>query len=314
MQCVQLCGLVTISTLAITLILISFSSLAAGEAQTRMRRVERVIESMNTSDGAGVKLKRSIGTHQLDYIDPFLMLDEFKSEKGSDYIAGFPSHPHRGFETVTYMLHGKMQHKDNRGNQGVIESGGVQWMTAGRGIVHSEMPLQEDGLMWGFQLWVNLPAALKMTKPRYQDIPAADVPVIKFSTGTEIRVIAGEVKNEKNEIISGCVKDIVTKPLFLDVGLNDGQEFTYDIPEGLQGFVYCFEGEVEVEGKQIPAHHIGVLSDGSSITLKSVGTHSRALLLAATPLNEPVARRGPFVMNSSEEIMQAFFDFRSGNF
>jgi len=279
-----------------------------------MRTVERVIKAMKHTDGAGVKLQKSIGTYQLDSIDPFLLFDEFKSDNAEDYIAGFPSHPHRGFETVTYMIHGKMKHKDNKGNKGVIESGGVQWMTAGRGIVHSEMPLQEDGLMWGFQLWVNLPAALKMTQPRYQDIPAAEVPTVEFSNGTVIKVIAGEIHNDKNETIYGCVTDIVTNPLYLDIGLHAGKEFTFNIPEGLKGFVYCFDGEVEVEGKNIPAQHIGVLSEGFGITLKGIEKYSRSLLVAAEPLNEPVSRRGPFVMNTDEEIMQAYTDFRSGKF
>eukprot|EP00339_Tiarina_fusa_P002856 CAMPEP_0117033926 /NCGR_PEP_ID=MMETSP0472-20121206/24203_1 /TAXON_ID=693140 ORGANISM="Tiarina fusus, Strain LIS" /NCGR_SAMPLE_ID=MMETSP0472 /ASSEMBLY_ACC=CAM_ASM_000603 /LENGTH=288 /DNA_ID=CAMNT_0004742977 /DNA_START=12 /DNA_END=875 /DNA_ORIENTATION=- len=280
------------------------------------RTITKIIQSVNTSDGAGVKLKRSIGTRQLQNIDPFLMLDEFVSDKGSDYIAGFPSHPHRGFETVTYMLHGKMQHKDNSGNEGIIESGGVQWMTAGRGIIHSEMPLQEDGLMWGFQLWVNLPSHLKMTKPRYQDIPAAEVPSFTYSNGIHVRVIAGQLVTDNNEIIIGCVKDIFTEPLFLDVALQKGQEFEYPLPSIMQGFVYCFEGEAEIQGKIIPAHNLGVLSENSSdaITIKAKENNCRFLLIAGKPLKEPIAKHGPFVMNTQEQIHQAITDYQMGNF
>uniref|UniRef100_A0A7S4IJ96 Pirin n=1 Tax=Vannella robusta TaxID=1487602 RepID=A0A7S4IJ96_9EUKA len=279
------------------------------------RTISRVVRAQNTSDGAGVKLKRTIGSFSLENLDPFLMLDEFVSEKGSDYIAGFPSHPHRGFETVTYMIHGKMQHKDNHGNEGIIESGGVQWMTAGRGIVHSEMPLQEDGLMWGFQLWVNLPAHKKMTAPRYQDIPASEVPSYTYDNGNHVRVIAGELGTE-TQTISGCVKDIVTSPLFLDVALKKGQEFQYPISAEAHGFLYTFQGQVEVEGQAIPAHHLGVLSEDSAeqLTVHSPDQDSRFLLVAGKPLNEPIAKRGPFVMNTPQELQQAIVDYQMGRF
>ena len=279
------------------------------------RSIEKLIKSINTSDGAGVKLKRSIGTSGLKNFDPFLMLDEFHSEKGADYIAGFPSHPHRGFETVTYMLHGKMEHKDNHGNKGIIESGGVQWMTAGKGIIHSEMPKQEDGLMWGFQLWVNLPSHLKMTNPRYQDILEKDVPTVELSNGTKIRVVAGNMKDENENLIHGCIKDIYTQPLFLDIALQPNQEFSYSFEnDSSRSFIYTFEGEISIDNTIIPSHHLGTLSDGSMVTLKSGNSNSRCLLIAALPLNEPIVQHGPFVMNTQDEIMQAFIDFQTGNF
>jgi len=276
----------------------------------RIRSIKRVFKAQSTSDGAGVKLKRSIGTRQLDQLDPFLMLDEFKSEEGADYIAGFPSHPHRGFETVTYMLHGKMQHKDNHGNSGIIESGGVQWMTAGRGIVHSEMPLQEDGLMWGFQIWVNLPAAQKMCQPRYQDIPAADVPTITLPNGTSVRVVAGSIRSADGET-EGCVKDIVTQPLFLDVTVPAGQQFDFPLEAGKNGFLYCFDGAITVGDVQVASHHIATLASGDRVQVHAP-QGGRFLLVAAMPLNEPIAKHGPFVMNTQQEIRQAMMDFQRG--
>ena len=278
-----------------------------------VRSLERVLAAQSCSDGAGVKLKRSIGTYKLEQHDPFLMLDEIKSQKGADYIAGFPSHPHRGFETVTYMIHGKMQHKDNRGNEGIIESGGVQWMTAGRGIIHSEIPLQEDGLLWGFQLWVNLPAEKKMSAPRYQDIPASQVPTVSFKDGCRVRVVAGTLSTEDGEEVEGCVKDIITRPTFLDVFLPAGGHFEYPLPAENNGFLYCFDGEASVAGKEIPNHHIGILAPGDLVQV-TAQTPSRCLLVAAKPIGEPVAKRGPFVMNTQQELRQAMIDFQTGNF
>jgi len=296
-----------------TLLLLLALHSAMTTART-IRTLERIIPAQTASDGAGVKLKRSIGSRLLDQHDPFLMLDEFKSDSGADHIAGFPSHPHRGFETVTYMLHGKMEHKDNHGNSGIIESGGVQWMTAGRGIVHSEMPLQEDGLMWGFQLWINLPAEKKMCAPRYQDIPAADVPEVKFSNGNLVRVVAGSVTSDDGTEVGGCVKDIVTSPTFLDITIPQGSEFEYQLPAEKNGFLYCFDGSVSVQDNQLKTHHLALLSNGDTVHIQAPNESGRVLLVAAIPLREPIAKHGPFVMNTQQQIMEAIMDYQSGKF
>lgn len=273
------------------------------------RQVTKVVQGQATSDGAGVKLYRVLGTRQLDGLDPFLMLDEFRSDSGDDYIAGFPEHPHRGFETVTYMLAGEMEHRDHVGNKGRLTAGSVQWMTAGRGILHSEMPKQDDGLMWGFQLWVNLPAKDKMVAPRYQDIPPEKVPEVKHADGTVVRVVAGKVDG-----IEGAVSGIATAPLYLDVRLAPGSTFAQPVPQGHASFVYVYEGEAQVGETKVPRGRLAVLSDGDSVTLRAGDEPARVLLLAARPLREPVARYGPFVMNTQAEIMQAFEDFRAGRF
>ena len=290
-----------------------------------LRSVTRLVEGQNTSDGAGVRLKRSIGTGALDHLDPFLLLDEFKSDQAGDYIAGFPDHPHRGFETVTYMLAGRMEHRDHVGNQGNLVAGSVQWMTAGRGIVHSEMPQQEDGLMWGFQLWVNLPAEAKMTAPRYQDIPPEDVPEV-VRDGVRIRIIAGEVDQTK-----GPIHGIVTNPTYLDVGMDPGASFTHPIPEGHNGFVYTYDGAgmagitedsegtpsegTPSEGTPVKAGTLAVLGDGDALKVAaSSDSGFRFLIIAAKPIGEPIARYGPFVMNTQQEIEQALADYRSGAF
>jgi quercetin 2,3-dioxygenase len=205
------------------------------------RRIVRVVPAQDTSDGGGVRLRRSLGTAALDHLDPFLLFDEFKSDRRDDYVAGFPDHPHRGFETVTYMLAGAMEHQDHRGNRGNLVAGSVQWMTAGRGIIHSEMPRQEGGLMWGFQLWVNLPARDKMTAPRYQDIPPNRVPIWEGEDGTRVRVLAGEAKG-----LRGPVEGVVTSPLYLDVQLPARSRFVQPVAAGHNGFAYVYEGEVEL--------------------------------------------------------------------
>ena len=275
------------------------------------RSVTKVVKAINTSDGAGVKLKRSIGSSQLSHVDPFLLLDEFKSEDGADYIAGFPEHPHRGFETVTYMIHGKMEHKDSFGNRGVIESGGIQWMTAGRGIVHSEMPLQENGLLWGFQLWVNLPASHKMIQPRYQDLLPSTIPVIEQENGIRIKVIAGEFYNtETNEIIEGPVKEIITEPLYLDVYLPSNRSLTIPLTSGHTTLAYPFEGVIKIKETTIHSNTVAVLSEGESVRVFAE-ENARFLLIAGKPLKEPIVRNGPFVMNTKEELQQAYNDFFS---
>ncbi len=274
------------------------------------RHITRRIRGTDTSDGAGVKLKRIIGQPGLDMLDPFLLLDEFRSDRAGDYIAGFPEHPHRGFETVTYMLAGHMQHGDNHGNRGDLVPGSVQWMTAGRGIVHSEMPQQEDGLMWGFQLWVNLPAKDKMTAPRYQDIGPERIPVVHPAAGVEVKVIAGELGG-----VSGPVEGIVTAPVYLDVALQPGARFALDLPAGHHGFAYVFDGESAlVGGERLQRSELGVLSNGERLQLTGGDKAARLLIVAGQPLQEPVARYGPFVMNTQAQIHEAIADFRAGRF
>lgn len=271
------------------------------------RSVQAAFQGMPTSDGAGVRLKRLIGTPQLDGLDPFLMLDNFRSEDADDYIAGFPEHPHRGFETVTYLLAGRMRHADSAGHAGVIESGGVQWMTAGRGIVHSEMPEQEDGLLAGFQLWVNLPAAHKMDPPRYQEIAAEGIPVERRE-GVDLRVIAGTT----GQGTTGPVKDLMTPVSFFDASLAAEAILEEPVEPGRNAFVYVDEGAVRIGGKTLEAGRIGVLGPGDAVRIEAAAAPARLLLLSGRPLNEPVARYGPFVMNTREEVMQAFEDFRAG--
>jgi len=278
----------------------------------RPRDVVRVVQGMPTSDGAGVKLTRVIGQPGFDRLDPFLLLDEFRSDAAGDYIEGFPDHPHRGFETVTYMLQGRMRHRDSAGNSGLLTSGSVQWMTAGRGLVHSEMPEQDDGLMWGFQLWVNLPAKDKMTAPRYQDIPPGDIPEVALPQGGKVRVVAGNLGD-----VRGPVQGIVTAPLYLDIELAPDARFETAVPEGHSGFVYPFVNGVTVKAARdtpLGRGQLGVLGDGDSLVLEAGADGARVLLVAAHPLNEPVARYGPFVMNTVDEIRQAFVDFQSGRF
>jgi quercetin 2,3-dioxygenase len=276
------------------------------------RQVRQIVRGRPTSDGAGVKLTRVIGQPALDMLDPFLLLDEFRSDSAADYIGGFPEHPHRGFETVTYMLAGRMRHGDNQGNSGLLTAGSVQWMTAGRGIVHSEMPEQENGLMWGFQLWVNLPAKDKMTAPRYQDIAPEAIPEFSPAEGVVVRLIAGSIGDRQ-----GPVQGIVTAPLYLDVRVAAGAKYDVPVPAGHHGFAYVFEGQANVgDGAQaqLVRGDLGVLSDGDTVRLAAGEAPARLILVAGKPLNEPVAKYGPFVMNAPQEIMQAIDDYRSGRF
>lgn len=279
---------------------------------SRPRDVVRVVQGLPASDGAGVKLNRIIGQPGFDRLDPFLLLDEFRSDTPGDYIAGFPDHPHRGFETVTYMLHGRMRHRDSAGNSGLLTSGSVQWMTAGRGLVHSEMPEQDNGLMWGFQLWVNLPARDKMSPPRYQDIAPEYIPEVALAQGGQVRVIAGNFGD-----VRGPVQGIATAPTCLDIELPPDTDFTTLLPEGHHAFVYPFVGEATVKAgrdTRLARGQLGVLGEGDSLVVEAGGQGARLLLVAGRPLNEPVARYGPFVMNTPEEIRQAFADFQSGRF
>jgi len=272
------------------------------------RGIMSVTQGVPASDGAGVTLTRLIGSPELDMLDPFLMLDSFQTDDPEDYVAGFPAHPHRGFQTVTYLLAGKMRHEDNAGHSGVIETGGIQWMTAGRGIVHSEMPEQEDGLLWGFQLWVNLPAACKMIPPRYQEFPAAMIPQERRANDTTVRVITG-ITGHGTE---GPVRDVATSPKYLDVAMPVGSEFEEPVEDGHNGFVFVAEGEIEISGTVIPAHHLAILGPGDHIRAHSGKGPARFLLIAGRPLGEPVHRAGPFVMATREDLLSAFHDFRTG--
>ncbi len=275
------------------------------------RTVQQVIQSVPASDGAGVKLRRSLGRTQGLRVDPFLMLDEFSSEDPNDYIAGFPAHPHRGFETVTYLIDGHMLHEDHLGHRGDLKSGGVQWMTAGRGIIHSEMPQQERGRMRGFQLWINLPAREKMKPASYRDIQPAEIPLAKLPGGGRVKVIAGAFDPE-GRAIPGPIRGLTTDPLYFDVELPAGATFSHPVNRDYSVFVYPFEGELFVGAKVLKTHDAGVLAEGDRIEVRAGGQGSRFLVLAGRPLGEPVAQYGPFVMNTREELEQAIRDYQSG--
>jgi len=288
------------------------------DTNTETERVlERVIQSVPTSDGAGVKLRRSLGSQRGLYVDPFLMLDEFFSDEPNDYLAGFPSHPHRGFETVTYMLDGHMRHEDHLGNRGDLGPGDVQWMTAARGIIHSEMPQQTEGRMRGFQLWINLPSKEKMKPASYRDVPAAQIPVVRLPQGGQVKVIAGRL-GETAGPINGSGVRLSTDPLYLDVHLPAGAEFLAPLSPGYNAFVYAYEGGAEIgpagQARLLPHRAAGVLSDGSEVRIRAGASGARLLLLAARPLREAVVQYGPFVMNTRDEIEQALADYRDGNF
>lgn len=281
----------------------------------QMRRVRRVYVPEQTSDGAGVHIKRSLGTRALDYLDPFLMFDHFGSDNPDEYSAGFPTHPHRGIETVTYMLAGVVAHRDSSGNSGVIGAGDVQWMTTGSGIMHEEMPQTREGRMEGFQLWVNLPAAQKMSRPRYQEYPAQQIPVVTRPDGTKIKIIAGEIEG-----VRGPVTEVAAAPTYMDVSLPASTSFKQAIPLGHTAFAYVFEGggtfgiTESDDGEQVKAPRLVVFSDGDEVEIRASEKGVRFLLISGKPLNEPVARYGPFVMNTEEEIYRALQDLRQGTF
>lgn len=273
------------------------------------RRIEQLIVGTATSDGAGVKLTRVLTGKLQRRLDPFLMLDAFGSDVPDDYIAGFPDHPHRGFETVTYMLSGRMRHRDNAGNEGLLENGGVQWMTAGRGLVHSEMPEQENGVMEGFQLWLNLPAAHKMAEPWYQDFSSNAIQEYLTSENISVRVIAG-VSNG----VAGAVCREITEPLFLDVHLPAGTTFSTVVPETHNAFLYVYRGAVTVGNTVVQSGRMGIFDNTGKDIRLTASDEARLILVAGKPLNEPIVQYGPFVMNTQEEIHQALDDFRSGRF
>ncbi len=279
------------------------------------RATQDVVTPIPTSDGAGVLLRRSIATRTLDHLDPFFLFDHFGSEDAGDYIAGFPMHPHRGIETITYMLDGSVAHKDSLGNSGVIGTGDVQWMTAGSGILHEEMPRVGQRRLDGFQIWVNLPARLKMTRPRYQDVAAAAIPEVTRPDGARVRVVAGAVDG-----VEGAVKEIFAGPTYLDVALPAGGAFEQPVPRGHTALLYVFQGEVRVggpgpgQGAAIGSPRLVVLTDGDVVRVHAGATPARFLLLSAQPLREPAVRYGPFVMNTRAEIEEALLDLRRGTF
>lgn len=279
------------------------------DVDSSIRCVRRRLQGQETADGAGVRLTRLIGTAQLPQLDPFLLLDEFRSDDPNDYLGGFPPHPHRGFETVTYLLAGRMQHRDNAGHAGELRAGGVQWMTAGRGVVHSEMPLQENGLLAGFQLWVNLPAARKMVPPRYQEFDAAAIPLERRDGGVEVRVIAGDTSLGTR----GAVRELITPVRYFDIALTAQGHFKEPLPAEHNAFVYLIEGEIAIGGEILVSPSLAILDKGESLFLEA-RRPSRLLLGAGEPLNEPIARRGPFVMNDEAQLRQAFDDYQEGRF
>jgi len=281
------------------------------ERVTRPRAVERVIAGQPTSDGAGVKLTRVLTQPLQRRLDPFLMLDAFGTDDPKDYIAGFPNHPHRGFETVTYMIAGRMRHRDNAGHEGLLTNGSVQWMTAGRGIVHSELPEQEDGRMEGFQLWLNLPAADKMRAPWYRDIATEEIPEVTTGEGARVRVIAGASHG-----VAGAMQREVTEPLYLDIELPAGATFAQAIPAGHNAFLYVYRGGVKVADTDVPVQRMAILDNNASndgVVLRA-SEPTRALLIAGKPLREPIAQYGPFVMNDQAGIVQAIQDYQAGRF
>jgi len=279
--------------------------------QPQRRSVALLLKGQATSDGAGVRLTRMLDTRLAAQADPFLLFDEFRSDKADDYIGGFPPHPHRGFETVTYMMAGHMRHGDNKGNTGDLGPGSAQWMTAARGIVHEERPQQEDGLMWGYQLWVNLPAAEKMSEPVYQDIAAQDIPEAPLSNGGKVRVITGDFKG-----VRGPVRARPTEPIYLDVSLPAGGDFNYALPTGHTAFVHGITGELRLgdAAQAVREREMALLSAEGELYVRAGGAPARFLVIAGKPLREQIAHYGPFVMNTREEIVQAARDFETGKF
>ena len=269
-----------------------------------VRKIKKIVRGIETSDGAGVNLTRIIGTPELNMLDPFLLLDEFGSNNPNDYIAGFPSHPHRGFETITYMLNGKFRHKDSAGNQGLLSDGSVQWMTAGRGVIHSEMPEQTEGLVRGFQLWLNLPKRLKMTTPSYHDIPNEIIPQIDFPGGT-IKIISGIFQNIKGP------GNPHTGMFYHDITLYKDSNFSMPLNDGWNVFIYVYEGSIVIN-KKVQNKNLAVLNNIGDLEIFTKNDNAKFILIGGEPLNEPVARGGPFVMNTKQEILEAFSDYQNG--
>ena len=282
----------------------------AVETVVSARRVERLVAGQPTSDGAGVRLMRVLTQPLQRRLDPFLMLDNFRSDDPDDWIAGFPDHPHRGFETVTYMIAGRMRHRDSAGHEGLLEGGGVQWMTAGRGVIHSELPEQSEGLMEGFQLWLNLPSKDKMREPWYRDFTAAELPAFETADGVRVVAIAG-----RSHGVDGAVRREGTEPLYLDLHLPEGARFAQALPPDRNAFVYPYRGAIEVEGTEVPSGRMAVLSNApgtDGVALHARGGPARALLIAGRPLGEPIVQYGPFVMNTADQIREAVLDYQAG--
>jgi hypothetical protein len=276
----------------------------------RFRTVERLVAGVQTSDGAGVRLTRVLTQNLQRRLDPFLMLDAFRNENPDDYIGGFPDHPHRGFETVTYMIAGRMRHHDSVGNEGLLGPGGAQWMTTGSGLIHSELPEQEEGLMEGFQLWLNLPASQKMVPPSYRDIPPAAIPEFTGENGVLVRVIAGASHG-----VNGAVQRPDTEPLYLDVHLSAGTRFIQPIAVGHNAFTYTYRGSVTIAGTMVADRQMAILTNnGASAVCIEAVEDARVLIIAGQPLNEPIAQHGPFVMNTAEQIHQTIRDYQAGKF
>lgn len=273
------------------------------------RSIEQLVEGVLTSDGAGVKLTRVLTGKLQRRLDPFLMLDAFGSDDPDEYIAGFPDHPHRGFETVTYMLSGKMRHKDSAGHEGLLQNGGVQWMTAGRGVIHSELPEQEEGVMEGFQLWLNLPASQKMKPAWYRDFPARSIPEYTTDHGVTVRVIAGLSNG-----VAGAISRDTTEPIYLDVHLPAGATFQTDIPATHNAFIYVYRGAVAIGDTLVDTRRMAILSNDADSVALTATCDVRLILIAGKPLNEAIVQYGPFVMNTQEEIHQALDDYRNGRF
>lgn len=277
------------------------------------RLIRRVIPAINSADGAGVRLRRSVGQMPQARLDPFLMLDNFSSDNPDDYIAGFPFHPHRGFETVTYMVDGTMRHRDHLGHEMLLKPGGVQWMTAGRGIIHEEMPEQKNGLMRGFQLWINLPAAEKMKAPAYYNLEPDEVGVIHPQPGVHLHLVAGDISVADNQY-SGAISGISRDPMFVDIELDANAEVVLPVKPELAGFLYLFEGAVKLSGQEVPANAAVELDSGDRVALKAGADGARLLLIAGLPVKEPVAQYGPFVMNTVDEVQQAIDDYNNERF
>jgi redox-sensitive bicupin YhaK (pirin superfamily) len=276
---------------------------------TRPRGVERLVTGQATSDGAGVKLTRVLTQDLQQRLDPFLMLDAFGSDKPDDYIAGFPDHPHRGFETVTYMIAGRMLHRDSAGHEGLLENGGVQWMTAGKGVIHSEIPQQDEGVMEGFQLWLNLHSSEKMNNPWYRDFQNAQLPKVRTDQGVDVTVIAGTSHG-----VTGAVARDITQPLYLDVHLPQGARFEQVLPADHNAFVYVYRGAITIDGKAVPAQRMAILANTAQAdgVVVEASADAKLILVAGKPLKQPIVQYGPFVMNTKEEIYQALSDFRDG--
>ncbi|MHA1462564.1 MAG: pirin family protein [Candidatus Heimdallarchaeota archaeon] len=279
---------------------------------SNIRKIKKISQSVPTMEGAGVRLKRVFGFHDVPQLDPFLLLDDFHSENPQDYLAGFPWHPHRGIETITYMIHGEVKHEDSLGNKGTIKAGDVQWMTAGSGIIHQEMPIRQDGLLAGLQLWANLPKSHKMMHPRYREVLSREIPEVVIENKTKVRIIAGEVNSTK-----GPVQDIVIDPEYLDVIMETNAEFSHPVKKGHTVFAFTMQGSAYFDADKeqlVDSEHLVIFGDGESVKIQTTDTSARFILVSGRPIGEPVAWRGPIVMNTNLELKIAFEEYQKGTF